>query len=165
VPALLDEPAGHELDDHDRKLFSDVQRHGWHVVAIPAENDIPGWSFTVGLTHSFGVPELAIFGLSDDIRYTSLNIIGEFARAGEAPQLGSRLSGVLEGYDIVARAVDSAWNRAMFGYARWFYRQREPEFLECVWPDLSGRFPWEPEFEARHQRLQPALWTTPAQAP
>jgi hypothetical protein len=154
-----------DLDDGDRKLLSDVERHGWHVVNILAANDIPGWSFTVGLTHSFGTPELATFGLPEGVGHQILNTLGELVRNGSPLTPGSRLADVLEAYNVELQAADAAWNHALFGYATWFYRPREPGFLQCVWPDKSGRFPWEPGFEARLLRLQPALLASPPQAP
>jgi hypothetical protein len=161
-PAPEPEP---ELDDQDRKLLADVERHGWHVIAIGAESGLPSWAFTVGLTHTFGVPELAAFGLSREVGYTTLNMLGDLVREGERLRPGSRIGDVLEGFDLELRAGDSAWNYALFGYARWFYPHHEPAFMQCVWPDMSGRFPWEQGFEERLKRFQPALWMAPAEAP
>ena len=39
-------------DAGDVKLLEDVHRHGWHIVAVPADHHGPGFSFTVG-----GLPE------------------------------------------------------------------------------------------------------------
>ena len=146
-------------------MLADVERQGWHVIWIRAADGIPGWAFTVGLMHSFGVPELATFGLSDQVGYTTLNMVGELVREGDRLRPGSRVGEVLEGYDLELRAGDPAWSDALFGSAQWFYRRREPAFVQCVWPDMSGRFPWEPGFEERLRRFQPALWMSPTESP
>jgi len=146
-------------------LLADVERHGWHVVLLAPSDGLPGWAFTVGLTHSFGTPELAVCGLDTKVMHTSLNILGEVAREGGELRPGDRNGDVLDGYDVELGAVDPAWHHALFGYARWFYRPREPRFLQCVWPDMSHRFPWDDEFDRRIGRLQPPLWVAPAEAP
>lgn len=146
-------------------MLADVERHGWHVIWIRAADGIPGWAFTVGLTHSFGVPELTAFALSDEVGYTTLNMMGKLVREGDRLRPGSRVGGVLEGFDLELRTCDPAWSDALFGSAQWFYRRRDPAFVQCVWPDMSGRFPWEPGFEERLRRFQPALWMSPAEAP
>jgi hypothetical protein len=152
------------MDDAERKLVADVERHGWHVVLLEAADGLPGWAFTVGLTHSFGTPELAMFGLPTATMHRCLNTLGEVAREGGTFQSGFRSPEVLDGFDVELRAVDPAWHRALFGFARWFYRPEEPAFLQCAWPDLAQRFPWEPAFEDRIRYLQPALWSSPAEA-
>lgn len=152
------------MDDADRKLVADVERHGWHVVLLEAAEGLPGWAFTVGLTPSFGTPELAMFGLPTATMHRCLNILGEVAREGGPLGPGVRSSGVLDGFDVELRAVDPAWHSALFGFAQRFYRPQKPVFLQCAWPDLSHRFPWEPEFEERIRYLQPALWSPPAAA-
>src|SRR5690242_2168892 len=40
-----------------------VKKHGWSVVGIGAQDDVPAWVFTVGLWHTYGSPEVAMFGL------------------------------------------------------------------------------------------------------
>lgn len=160
----LHERPGADWNAHDKQLFSDVETYGWHLVGIRAEDEIPGWSFTVGLWHSFRTPELAIFGLPPGVLTTSLNIIGEAARHGDPLQADTRRDDVLEGYSLELKGVHRGWHRALFGYARWFYPPPKPEFLQCVWPDMSGRFPWQADFDQRVRRNQPELWSPPTQA-
>ncbi len=50
-------------EERDRKLVADVERHGWAVIGIEADEGLPGWAFSAGLWHTFGSPEIAIFGL------------------------------------------------------------------------------------------------------
>ncbi len=160
----LCQPSGEERDGHDEKLLADVRGHGWHVVTIKPEHDVPGWAFSVGLTHSFGAPELAVFGLPARDAHVILNLVGDRAKAGDSLVPGERLGDVLERHDVELRRVDQAWNHALFGYARWFHNGREPQFLQVVWPDGSSRFPWEPGFDETVKRFQPELWMFPPES-
>lgn len=145
-----------ELDEHDRKLLADVERHGWHVVLIPSQDNIPGWAFTVGLTHSFGTPEQAMFGLSTDVMHTCLNILGEVARENGRMEPGERNPDVLTGYDVELRAVDPAWHAALFGYAQWFYRPQTPRSYSASGPGARAGSPGTPSSRSGSSASSPS---------
>jgi len=52
-----------QLDEGDKQLLSDVQTYGWHVLIIEEDDEGPGYGFSVGLFHTFGHPEVVVFGL------------------------------------------------------------------------------------------------------
>ncbi|MQA27092.1 MAG: DUF4262 domain-containing protein, partial [Micromonosporaceae bacterium] len=41
-----------DLDHIDRMTIAHVEEHGWSVVGVLADEECPGWSYTVGLWHS-----------------------------------------------------------------------------------------------------------------
>ena len=46
----------------------------------------------------------------------------------------------------------------LLGISDTFYGMVRPPYLQVVWPDKHGRFPWEPGFQAAFDRMQPLLW-------
>ena len=64
-------------DSIEEKIISDVHRHGWHVVAVSAEGQEPGYAFTVGLYLRTLQPEILIMGVDVDPSGRVLNAIGE----------------------------------------------------------------------------------------
>ena len=72
------------LSDGDRKLIADVLNHGWHLVQIPDDSESPGWVFSVGMWHSLGSPELAVFGMGLNDAGNLINHIGARIRSGTA---------------------------------------------------------------------------------
>jgi hypothetical protein len=64
-------------DEGDRKLVSDVQGHGWHLVGIPPRPGQPSWVFSVGLWHTFRTPEVAMFGLQMSDMGVWINRVGD----------------------------------------------------------------------------------------
>ena len=98
-------PSTAEWTAGDRNLVADVQDHGWHFVkVVDPDADSPWWAFTVGLWHSYGVPELTMVGLLPGDMHTWLNVLGERARDGEGVvDEGSLVEGVLDGYALRAR--------------------------------------------------------------
>ncbi|MEV4943102.1 DUF4262 domain-containing protein [Streptomyces zaomyceticus] len=59
----------------DLTVIEHVQQHGWHV---GAEDEIgPGFAHTIGLAHTHGRPEPAVFGLAVHPMHRMLNALGE----------------------------------------------------------------------------------------
>src|SRR5262245_37707741 len=116
---VLCEPAADRdaWTDEDRPFVETVVRHGWVCTMIRAEDETPAWTFTTGLWHTFGSPELAMFGLLPDDMGSWLNRIGEEVRRGRELNVGERLDGVIDGFAVELRAVDESWFRPLFGWS------------------------------------------------
>ena len=64
-------------DERDEKVVRDVAQHGWHVINILEQNGCPSWSFSIGLFHTYGHPEVLIFGLGNELEHNVINGLGE----------------------------------------------------------------------------------------
>jgi len=146
-------------DDGDRKLLSDVESHGWHIVIIPADEHGPGFAFTVGLYLRTLQPEILIMGVPSDASARVLNAIGDYAMEGGEIVAGRRYPRFVDRCDVEFRPIAPRHFREHFGYAIWFYRKWDKVFptLQCIYPDLEGVFPGEPGHAKRFQELQPVL--------
>ena len=147
-----------QWDAGDEKVVADVERHGWAVLGIHAEDSVPGWAFTAGLWHTFGSPEVAMFGLHVEDMQQWLNVIGEQMRAGQPMRPEELRHGVLTDFPVAFRPAHQSWYRDLFGYALWFAQRPPLPFVQAVWPDREGRFPWDPECGQRCRFDQPQLW-------
>ena len=152
-------------DEGDRKLVADVERHGWGVFGINAEDSMPGWAFTAGLWHTFGSPEIALFGLRVPDMQHWLNDIGEQIRSGRPPMPNERRDGVLPDFPVAFRPVHDSWYRELFGYAVWFTQRPPLPIVQVIWPDREGRFPWDEGCGERCRFDQPQLWLPKDQHP
>ena len=151
--------AGETLDAGDLKLLADVGEHGWHVVLIPDDPVSRGWAFTVGVWHTLGSPELAVFGLDIEDAHSVLNVIGDAIRAGRQVVPDVEMDDVLqEGRLVTFRAVHESWYGPMFGYATWFARRPSIPIYQVVWSDSDGRWPWTPEIDLEYRVAQPRMW-------
>lgn len=149
-------------DDSDLKLLSDVRRVGWHVVGIAAdpEEDLHEYAFSVGLFHSFDHPEIAIYGLRNEIALQLINLMGIAVRHGASFSHGDTTKDIAEGFALTFIDFDPIHYEAELGYARWFYRGDGFPALQCVWPDKKGQFPWETQRSNARNALQP-IWGNP----
>lgn len=51
-----------------------------------------------------------------------------------------------------------SWYVDLFGYALWFAQGPPLPFLQLIWPDRDGRFPWNESSGHRCRVDQPQLW-------
>jgi hypothetical protein len=145
-------------DEAERKVASDVEAFGWHVLLVPEDDEGPPFGYTIGLFKTFGHPEVAVFGLLDpETLHSLLNILGESVRQGRRYADGASGSGIIEGFDVRFREVPRAAYAEHFGYASRFYEGRDYPVLQCLWPDAAGHYPVEAAFDESLRRLQPLL--------
>ncbi|MGW6971186.1 DUF4262 domain-containing protein [Streptomyces sp. NPDC054952] len=154
-----------EADGADLTIIENVRQHGWHVVMVPEDDIGPGFAYTIGLAHTHGGPELAMFGLDVHAMHRMLNSLGAKSAAGAVLTDGQRHPDVVDGRQVVLRQVDLRWYRTFFGRAIGFYRRPPFPVLQVAWPDVDDRFHWEQQAEERHQESQPRLWLPPSEHP
>ncbi len=145
-------------DERDQRLFDDIASHGWHMISIGEDDDGPAYSFTVGVFHSFGFPEICLAGISDiEVAGQILNAIVETMKEGETLDDWVASDEILEDYTCVFREVPLSLHEENFGYAVWYYERAPFPVLQCVWPDADGFYPWNEEFDAASVDQQPVL--------
>ena len=132
-----------QADEVDARVQNDIQRHGWHVVLVPPEQDSPGWAHTIGLWERYRHPELLVFGSEPRVLTGLLNTLGERVRGGRRFAAGEQEEGVLQGLPFAFRAIAPRWIGVFLGNAAWHYRSESVPVLQGFWPDRAGRFPWD----------------------
>ncbi len=155
VPVDPPEPA----DEHDRKLLADVERHGWHVLAVEEDDEGPAFAYSVGLFRSFGHPEVIVFGLAVPVLHRIVNAVGEVVRSAKKFEHLDESGDVLDGYNVAFRTVERKRYADFLGYACWFYRNEDFPALQCVWPDSRHWYPWHPASDPTLARRQPLMGT------
>jgi Domain of unknown function (DUF4262) len=145
-------------DDLDRKLLSDIEKYGWHIVFVAEEEDSPRFAFTVGLYYSFSHPEILVVGLKQEVAHSLLKSIVTRIEAGAKFEEGELISDIAT-FPLTFVPVELDNYRDYLGYAMWFYGSMPAPFpaLQLIWPDASGLFPWQEGYDSRFSELQPLL--------
>lgn len=154
-----------ELDPIERRCLENIESyhcHIWNVEGGEAPN-LPaddGFSYSVGIYAKLRAPELIVFGQKPEWRSALINALVERIAQGERFESRRRYSGVLDGYELSFHDVPHATYPEYAGWDIWYYERffaRDPAFplLQVVWPDLHGRFPWEPGYSNAYK--QPVL--------
>lgn len=144
-------------DPQEQKVIDDVNKYGWHCVGIHAEGDLGPYAFTIGLQHTYGHPELIMFGLQSTVAHAVFNIVVQAIQQGKPIDLSSPTDELLEGYPCVFVKVPESEYEEHVGFCRWFYQGDSFSLYQIVWPNRAGHFPWHPSASEAFRAHQPVL--------
>lgn len=140
----------------DDELRADIDQHQWVVLKVAPEKGAE-YGYSVGLTRSFGHPELVVVGLDDETMQDLINEVGEAIAGGATFRDGDTSGEFLEGYDVTFKALPAALRASHFAWADRFYGGDDLAMLQVVYPDRKGRWPWDPASAADFRKGQPLL--------
>jgi len=150
------------LKEIDQDFLRITDEHGWHVMSVAPlagdEGDL--WSYSTGLYYHFEHPEIIVLNEPTDLRLSMINAIGDRIKAGEKFEPGKGYSDIIGGnYDVQFRPVHASHYWDWVNFACWFYDNDETSFplLQCFYPDMAGKFPWESGCEQWAIDSQPLL--------
>jgi hypothetical protein len=146
------------LDPAQRKLVLDVEQYGLHVVRILPEGGVPGWAYSIGLQDSYQHSEVVVFGLPGEVAHDLVNALAVRIREGERFEAGDEIGDLLKGVTCTFRTVRELWVAELMGWMRWYYGDTPVPVLQCIWPDLEQRYPWDGEFNPDWVGKQPLLF-------
>lgn len=150
-----------KLDPSDEKLVDDVEKHGCHIINVREENGIPGWGYTIGVYETTRQPEIIVVGLKPEAAHSVLNDCARRLKGGARFEDGHRERELLTTVECEFRRVEVRWLRQLMGYAVWFYGDDNFPAVQCVYPDLKNRFPWEAGFDDSWRVRQALLFANP----
>jgi hypothetical protein len=138
------------------KTVRHVEEHGWSVLRIVGGQF--EFAYTVGLWHTFRRAEVVMFGLGGQGMQHWLNACVDRCRDAGWPASGEAFDGVLDGFLTQLRPVDPSWHDALFGTAWRFYQGTTVPFLQLVWPDSAGVWPWHDNATVSSRTRQAFAW-------
>ena len=143
------------IGDAIAKCRADVDRAGWHCMGVfdDPESGSPPFAYTVGLTATFGHPELAVAGLEPRQGHSLLDSAVALIREGLRIGDGDVVQKVISGYPARFRALDLGACSLSFGMSDVYYGHPVPR-LQMLWPDPAGLFPGEQGCDRRMWLLQ-----------
>jgi hypothetical protein len=133
---------------------------GWTFFDM--ERSDRGFCYSVGLWHSYGHPEVIIFGLKSALCGHVLNGINKSVANGDSFQPGSSSMDMLEGFRCYFEAFPKEQYRNHLGWARWFYDGEDFPAVQMLWPTTSGVYPWQKNAGEDFRELQPVFSKIPS---
>lgn len=143
--------------DFEQKTLENIEAFGCSVLHIAAEDDLPPFSYSVGITKTSKAPELVVIGLKQPIAHFIVNEYNRRVRSGDKFVSGNRYSGFIEGFELQAQQVDPAFYDEYFGYNLWLYDGPNFEVLQFIYPTTAGVWPWEADASDAFRSNQPIL--------
>ncbi|GLZ29407.1 hypothetical protein Lesp02_15970 [Lentzea sp. NBRC 105346] len=132
-----------------------VRKHGWSVLHVFGNVD---FVYTVGLWHTFRRPEIAMFGLDGKSMQHWVNLCVTVGHDNGWPADDEPFQGVIDGVDTQLRKVHKDWDDPLFNSAFRFYSGVRVPFLQLVWPDREGRWPWDDRATTTCRTRQAWAW-------
>lgn len=148
---------GNGFEAFDRKVRENIRRTGFHITWVGGTPQYPPFAYTAGLETTFCHPELIIFGIGCETSGQLLTSAVELIRRGVQFQTGDVYPGIAENYKMAFRPVPEGISRNELPVS---YRAQpgiSPRFLQMVWPDPRGRYPWDKDFDKTYLGMQPML--------
>ena len=152
------------LDPHEQRALANIEQYGCHILHVAAEEDLPPFSYSIGIQRSSGRPEVAVIGLKQPLAQSVINDYNHRVREGEMFTTGRRCAGFLEGFDVLFEKVDEEFYREYFGWDLWLYAGPAFDVLQIVYPTTAGIWPWEPAASDWFRKRQPLLTRKPVGA-
>jgi hypothetical protein len=150
------------LDSEDDTIGKSVEANGWHCISVDADEDSPGFQYTVGLTSKWSHPDAIVFGLSAQQGYSLLNSLVSDVRGGKSYAQNGLYDGLFENVKVAVRRVHPNQHEMYFGYAmghcRLVGRAGSLEAIQLLWPDKAGRFSFESGCDSATTHAQPSLY-------
>ncbi len=130
------------------RTAADIQKYGWHVIMINCEKPAIGFCFTIGLTESYGHPELLLYATGPEVGGMASYLEPIVARisAGARFHDGDKLPEAFKQHTGAFRKVLDCYHSIVLGTALAYYAEKPFEVLQLYWPDVSGFFPWDSGF-------------------
>ena len=149
-------------DAEEAKALADIEAYGCHILHVLEEADKAPFTYSVGIEHNFGAPELIVIGLKREVAQFIINDYCRRVRSGEVFQPGQRTSGFIEGFDCQFGAVDIGHYREHFGWDIWFYDGFDFRVMQLIYPTVDGIWPWDEKASDWFRVWQPLLDIPPA---
>src|SRR6266536_1733467 len=141
----------------DARIASNVLDHGWHIQGVRADNQTPGWAYSIGMWHTLRSADLAVFGLPPIEAALIINQLGQEVRNG-FPLHQDEPRVMFTGYPVRLRVIRESWSPLFLGAGTDFSRTPFLPGLQVFWPDQQGHFPWDDGADERCHTNQPLLW-------
>jgi hypothetical protein len=144
-------------DEQDRKILEDIERFGCSVMHVAAEDDLPPFAFSIGISRTSQAPEVIVVGLKQPISHSVVNEYNRRVKGGEAVVAGQQYAGFIEGFEVLAERVHVSNYKEYLGYDLWLYIGPHFDVLQLVYPNTSGVWPWEEAANDWFRFWQPRL--------
>lgn len=137
---------------------SHIEQFGLSVIHVSEDEIGPAFSYSVGLFQTYQHPEIIMFGLPQESMQIIINNFAYEIESGTTYRPDELYGDILPDYDCILKMVPSEWYDDYVGQAQRFYQGSSFQLLQCVWPDLNHKFPWQPGFNANWRNRQPLLY-------
>ena len=145
------------MDEREKKVIADIEEYGCHIVHVIEEDDLPRFTYSVGIEKTTGSPDVIITGLKREVAHWVINEYKNRIRSGDSFIPGTFYDGFLESFDVTFIEVAKEYYQEYFGWGLWYNNGDSFKMLQLVYPSTSGVWPWDKDVAESFLLFQPLL--------
>lgn len=133
-------------DKGEEKVINAVKKYGLSVTHVFGDEKYPEFTYSIGLFESYLHPEILIVGLRYELAHTLINNMAYDIKQGKVFTAKEFHEDVLDDFLCYFDEVPKSRYKDHVGWAIWFYDGYDFPLLQCVFPTVKGKFPWDKDF-------------------
>ena len=142
------------------KIDGLIRSAGFAYICVSQEGRTPPFAYTIGLTETYGCPELLIFGVGQQVANAVFHGMVEKMKTGARFADGDVVTQVLNvPCAIKAVSGEAAHPFVLNVTSRYNGGAHSLAFQQVVYPDQAGLYPWEIGYAASMRQVQTELWS------
>jgi hypothetical protein len=128
-----------------KSIAANIKKYGWHCLHVFSNQaDRTQFTYTIGLTETYGVPEIMVFGLPHDRGHGVLSACAALIKEGHRFETDMPDENVLMGgYKVIFKSAKPQCFDEYFGTAMRYYGPKKFEAMVMFIPDKHHHFPWK----------------------
>jgi hypothetical protein len=148
-------------DEPEQKCLDDIRKYGHHVVLVGDSDEGPGFAYSIGLFETYAHSEIILIGLKFELAHVLINNMAFDIKNGRKYKNGEFHEDVLDGYRCYFGDVPVSKYPDYVGWDLWYYDGPNFPLIQCVYPTVSGQYPWDDDFPAETRWHCPLLSNAP----
>ena len=127
------------------KIYDNINKYGYNVTAILEEKDFTPFGYSTGIYENLKIPELFISGLLPGLNGELIKKYVEKYKFKEVP-INQKIEDLSDRFSVYFIEID---NNDLIEYTLTsfkYYKKRPFKYLQLIFPDLQGNFPFEKEY-------------------
>ncbi len=145
------------MSTYSNQIKSDLKKYGVHIIHVLAEDEEPGFSYTIGLYELHNKPELIMIGQEQDLHQVILNNMAYDYKEGRTLTNGNMEKDILDDYECLVIDVDKKNYEEYLGIAMDYYNGDDFPVMQIIWPTQSGMLPTDEDAPEGFKKWQPVL--------
>jgi hypothetical protein len=145
------------MDEHEKKFVSTIRKHGWTQTSVSADEAGCGFSYTTGFWLNLRFPELITFSLRHESAHDTFWYMYRELEGGQTFAVREPIENIFSNLRATLLPVPGRHFQEYLGWSRWFYGGDDFSCMQLVWPDPSGKFPWQFDVSSAMLDAQPDL--------
>ncbi len=135
-----------QKEKYFKVVYENIEKYGFHTTYVIEEIGFTPFGYSTGIYKNFGIPELFISGLPNELTNTLVNNYVDRFKFKEIP-LNKKINDLIDRFPVYFNEVKNELLTEYTLSSFKFYEKSEFKYLQLIFPDLHGFFPNEVEYE------------------